>query len=620
MKKAYVKSWIVIPVVMAGLSWSAGAAQFTWDGGGDSNLGTAANWVGDVAPNSSPALVFTGSGATLNNNLTGQISGITFTADAGAFTIGGNNFANLYGNLTNNSASTQTFNSNVAMGYADRTFTTYGDLVFNAGIGQLGGSYSLYKTGIGTMTLRGANTYAGLTRTIAGKLVVDLANGGSFAGGGIQFGSDTRADSNTATVQIKGDTGGNTLSFTGVNAMSRALYINSDAAAKLIVTSTGGAATTVNFSNYTRYGSSSLNFDISSPNTSVVFSAGPTLTNGVISGLLTTVTDSTATGFATLDNGAVKRLNTFAGSIGTATINAGTSNYTIAGNQNLGGNYINVYTLTITGGGSLTSTHTTGGLQAGAVLMQEGAGDFTLSSAGSVTTPIFHQYSTNGTLIVSGTLKSAANTLTKTGPGAMRISNTGIGAYTGVTLVQGGLLDLDGVLTTTSSVTVFSEATLSGGGSTSSVLIRSGGKLAASSSEALALSGSLTLQDYANVEFTLGAGSDSITASGNITLGNFVNLSLTLDADLNAGDNFVLLTSSGGSLAGSFATINGATYGIGDTFVLDYNGKSYTSQLLSANNQISMSVISVVPEPSSWVLLTLGFGSGLVWLRRTRKG
>jgi hypothetical protein len=73
--------------------WCAGAsiaANFTSDGGGaNGNTGTAANWVGDVAPAATgDNLIFAGTTnlAVTNNSITS----LTFEAGAGAFVLRGN--------------------------------------------------------------------------------------------------------------------------------------------------------------------------------------------------------------------------------------------------------------------------------------------------------------------------------------------------------------------------------------------------------------------------------------------------------------------------------------------------------------------------------------------------
>src|SRR5262249_32595033 len=91
------------------------AATFTWDGGGgvDANWSTLANWSTDVAPpnDGTAAIVFSGAtGLTPNVNANWDISGLSFGAGAGAFTVGGSQLTIEAGGVTNNSAPAQTIN------------------------------------------------------------------------------------------------------------------------------------------------------------------------------------------------------------------------------------------------------------------------------------------------------------------------------------------------------------------------------------------------------------------------------------------------------------------------------------------------------------------------------
>src|SRR5437016_5112378 len=78
---------------LAGLVLPLRAATVTWNGGAaDDNWSTGANW-GGVAPLPDDALVFAGLTrlTPFNDFAAGSnFSGITFSAGAGAFTLGGN--------------------------------------------------------------------------------------------------------------------------------------------------------------------------------------------------------------------------------------------------------------------------------------------------------------------------------------------------------------------------------------------------------------------------------------------------------------------------------------------------------------------------------------------------
>ena len=162
--------------------FKAQGATFTWNGGGaNDSIGTGANWIGGVAPATagSDDWVFTGATrlSPLNDYgpprfLLGATSAfnIFFDANAQAFTLGGStitmgNANPAGGNITNNSAFTQTF----ATGVSPRTGTisaNTADIVFN-------GSFSMGNT---------PNLQGGRGSTIAGSHNV-FFNSGIFNGG-----------------------------------------------------------------------------------------------------------------------------------------------------------------------------------------------------------------------------------------------------------------------------------------------------------------------------------------------------------------------------------------------------------------------------------------------------
>lgn len=235
------------------------AAPQTWDGGGaNNNLSTAGNWVGDVVPAAGDDVTFTG---LVRNtpivDLATQYLSMTFDINAGAFVFGGANAITMGsatpagGNLTNNSALTQTFNvpvnfyaGTVNAGGAVATNTT-GNLVFNGlvnignnaattvtftgpanttlaggitGIGAAGTGGALTKTGTGTLFVTSASSaWAGAVNVNGGALRISngdaLGNGGGIiamsaapAGGGTGSGTLELVDNITVakTVQMNG--------------------------------------------------------------------------------------------------------------------------------------------------------------------------------------------------------------------------------------------------------------------------------------------------------------------------------------------------------------------------------------------------------------------------------
>lgn len=178
----------------------------TWDGGGaNSNWNTAGNWVGDVAPTASATtdLIFAGTTglSAVNNYTSGALfRSITFAADAGAFTLSGNNIGTTSSAVnfvvSNNSSATQTITNNYA--YAGNSSTASltlnataggGSLLFGGNIsgGSANNSLSLNlsnTSGISKIRLSGTNTASSNTFITSGNHVnvVEVASDSAFSG------------------------------------------------------------------------------------------------------------------------------------------------------------------------------------------------------------------------------------------------------------------------------------------------------------------------------------------------------------------------------------------------------------------------------------------------------
>ena len=141
------------------------AATRTWCGGGEFNDWLdPTNW--DVAPGTSDSLQFSGNlTTTANNNYADniQFNGVTFTSDAGAFTLTGNAFT-LAGNIVNNSSNLQTISTPVVLAPGARTVNTASaDITLS---GSISGAGSLVKTGAYKLTLSGSSVSVGGGTTV----------------------------------------------------------------------------------------------------------------------------------------------------------------------------------------------------------------------------------------------------------------------------------------------------------------------------------------------------------------------------------------------------------------------------------------------------------------------
>lgn len=172
--------------LLAAVSSSAHAAIKTWTTGtGTADWATGANWGGTVpAENSDLVFGTTGGTTTLNQNLTapggtpaGNVyNSITFSAGAPSYTINGNPWilsATAPSKIENLSTATQTINLGLGVNGVRTFAATSGNIVYGGMINSFALTGGVTKTGNATVTLSGANTYAGVTTISAGTLEVN---------------------------------------------------------------------------------------------------------------------------------------------------------------------------------------------------------------------------------------------------------------------------------------------------------------------------------------------------------------------------------------------------------------------------------------------------------------
>jgi fibronectin-binding autotransporter adhesin len=231
----------IVPALVAGAlllaATSGRAATDTWTGGGgDANWLTGANW-GGTAPIANDILNFAGLlNLITNNNFAAatQFNGITFAANAGAFTLGGNAIK-LAGNVTNSSANLQTIN--LAMAQTVGVVYDTGAAGLTVGAAITGGQY-LSKIGTGTLTLNGVgNAFTDIfarigTVTLASGSTTTTSAYSSFGQGSGD--SPTVTVNGTATLTIGGD-----FNISDVSGTNGVLNINGTSVVK--GANTGGA-------------------------------------------------------------------------------------------------------------------------------------------------------------------------------------------------------------------------------------------------------------------------------------------------------------------------------------------------------------------------------------------
>lgn len=197
------KSYGRIPclaLLAATLGTGSAGGQHLWDGGGgDDSWSTAQNWSGDVAPanDGNATILFAGSTRlTPSVDMPWNITGLAFNSGSGAFVISGSSITTGSGGIIQSATATQTINNSVILAAAQTWRANTGNLTFggsvdNAGFllnleaamarsislnGLVSGFGGLQKTGLGTLTISGNNSYAGGTTLSAGTLAANHDN------------------------------------------------------------------------------------------------------------------------------------------------------------------------------------------------------------------------------------------------------------------------------------------------------------------------------------------------------------------------------------------------------------------------------------------------------------
>lgn len=187
------------PIASLGLTASAFAVGETWISTSGTNWSTSGNWGPNATLSNSDSVIFganNGSGVALYNDISGLIlSGTSsFNSNAGSYVINGNAIT-LSGTayIANNSANTQTINTNLALSGLD--VSTSGNIV-------LGGAISGTRLTVsgGTLTLTGNNTFSNATPTVvsaAATLVMTGNNTGRTSPSMAVYGGVLQLQANT---------------------------------------------------------------------------------------------------------------------------------------------------------------------------------------------------------------------------------------------------------------------------------------------------------------------------------------------------------------------------------------------------------------------------------------
>lgn len=426
---------------------------------------------------------------------------------------------------------------------------------FNIGISTaLTGNGSLHKTGSGTLTLTGNNSYGGSTVVRDGTLVLGT-------GGVIKLPSDL------SVAVMPGDTA--TFKLDGGTLSTGYLFAASNLGSTGTINVTGGNWTNTDYFQIGSGGNGTLNLSSGNVTSGVVVIGSFAGSNGVANvsgGNLTTPSELSVgydgTGTLNLSGGVV--------STPTTTVGRGTA---AVGALNLTGGVLTTGQLQESAGsGTVTfdgGTVRLTGNQTGFLSGFE-TGDVQLAGSGGT-------IDTQGFAVSTALSLTGNGSLTKLGNG--RLTLTGNSSYTGATAISAGTVALSGggQIFDSSSVDVASGATLDVSGNSRSYI----NNLSGAGNVTLGESGSLRVTNSTNTTF-----SGAITGIGNFEKSGNSTLSVT-------GSLFL----SGNSRDYGRLDINGGTLSLDSgTLTVRSKGEVYVNNgLLSVNgsSQVSSSFIAV---------------------------
>ncbi len=533
------------------------------------------------------------------------------------------------------------------------------------------GTVALNKTGVGALTLSGANTYTGGTTLSAGQLNINSAT--AIGTGAITYGSGTTIDNTSGgPITLKNNNAqvwnGN-YTFAGTNALTMgtgavSLGTNCQVTANASTFAVGGVIS----GGYSLTQAGAGTITLSGANT---FTGGFTLNGGTLninnaSALGNAAGTFTIAAGTTINNttaGAITMSNypqTWNGNFtftGTSALNMGTGSVSLGANSQItvdastltvGGVVGGGYSLSQTGAGTLTLSGAntfTGGftLNAGtlninnASALGNAAGKFTIAAgttinntAGGAITLVNYPQIWNGNYTFTG-----ANALNM-GAGAV---STGANCQVTVgasTLTVGGVISGGHALTKAGAGTL----TISGANTYTGATTINAGTLAAGSTSAFGTNSAVVLANTAGAVLNITGYNNSIgsltgggAAGGNVTLGAATltvggdNTSPAAYAGIISGTGAVIKTGTGtltltaaNTFTGGF-TLNGGTMNINNASALGTAAGIFTIAGGTTINNTTGEAITMVNHPQTWNgnftftgTNTLNMGAGAVTL------
>ena len=483
-------------------------------------------------------------------------------------------------------------------------------LTLNSGLSYTGGSYILWTTGGGTVTLNGSisatsrvwvdggtTTEIGTTTStpwidISGNSTVRFTTSASYTSR-LEIENTATIDTGANTVTISGavsddgtnvlaKTGTGTLTLSGTNTASGSMTVSQGTLSVAGDGNLSAGTVTINGGTLAVTGATTINNAIALGASNGTVNVGANVTmSGVVSG----AGNLTKTGASTLT---LSGTNTYSG---TTTVTGGTLSVSADGNLGTGSVALNGGGLTVTGATTIDNDIS-------------GTSGLTKSGSGTVTLSGTNTYSggttiNGGTLTVSGGSALADGGAVTVGSGAtLDLGNTNetIGSLSGSGTINigTGTLTLTDAAATSFSGTISGTGTIAGGGTytvasgatlggtstfSTAVTVSNGGTIAPGNSPGTISTGNLTLASgsTATMELngtTAGTGYDQINVTGTVTISN-ATLNATVGYTPANGDVYTLIDNDGvDAVTGTFDGLTeGATLTIGgSSFKISYLG------------------------------------------------
>jgi autotransporter-associated beta strand protein len=578
-------------------------AQSTWNGSVSSVYNVGGNWTPTTAPVAAGQSAIFGPTAASIDVIAGPItpSSWTFTTNSGSYSISGAavNFslAGPTGGIIDNANTGQTIS----------IANNIGESVAGVQVQQLGSSLLILS---GTNTYSGGTIIGGGACTCAALQLGDPTHTGSIVGAVTNKGTFGIVNANTAGVtsitndgglmQVFGTNTFATPTITNKNGGETDFNIQSNAGNATIVNQTGGttvfgdasSAMNANITNKAT-GGSTLFFVTSSAGNAVITnnssigslfpvglgffdaSAAGTATiinnsNGFISFGQPGGGDTASADHATITNNAGSRLGFYAlATAGNATITTNDGGAVRFFEHSTGGN---AQFITFGSGyvdfGSSTGPNGAGRITAGSIA---GSG-FYYIGAGNTLTVGGNNLSTEVSGVIADTCgcgPAGPGALNKIGTGTLTLS--GINTYTGPTVIDGGILSVNGSIASSSLTTVNAGGTLGGNGVVGNTTINGGTLSPGNSVGLLTVQGSLLFTATSTYLVEVSNAADRTNVTGTATPGR-------------ASVNAMLL---GGNVLKQYSILN-ATGGVSGTFnpLVNVNVPNFNASLSYDPNDV----------------------------------